>query len=98
MLKKQQIVLLYPYGTEYRALSIVFSNGFIGVYTYNGQRLNKILYEKPSYRQARSLYKYRILRRHLPSYIYEKMKNERSIHEYYQVFLKGQYTAGRCII
>jgi len=97
LLKKQEVILLYPYTNVFSASRIIFLNGFVEDGKLSDSNLNIFLYKNPSYRRSRQLHKYRILRKYLPTHTFEKMKKEGSVNMYYSVFLTGQYNAEKCV-
>ena len=96
LLKKQEVILLYPYSNVFSASRIIFLKGFVEGRICDSN-LNIFLYKNPSYRRSRQLHKYRILCKYLPVHTFEKMKKEGSVNMYYSVLLTGQYNAEKCV-
>jgi len=98
LLKQQEIVILYPRENIFEGTCFIFSKGVIcnkekGVYKIDSFKLNNILYKNPLYRYTRILYKKRILKRHLQSYIFKELKHKHDIKKYYEIFTNTQITA-----
>lgn len=96
LLKKQEIVLIYPYSNgECDAHSVVFTNGLksgmeIGVYHCDSRKINYILRRNRDLLRSHRLYACRILRRYLPSYAFEIMKEKNEVSLYIYTFCTGQ--------